>query len=164
MCRAVADCDVDPTWRICKKHATRLARTGTLDAQPWHRRTACLVDECETLGTNKGLCSTHAARLRRHGDVTVTLRRGMKVGQARKVVVSYEGAHDRVRALRGPARLHACVGCQAPAHEWSYDGNDPDEIRGGDGLYSLSVEHYLARCRSCHKRLDRAMAAFRIAA
>lgn len=73
--------------------------------------------------------------------------------------VDYSGAHCRMRADKGPASNHACVDCNKPAQEWSYDNNDPDEFIGQAGLgkgckYSLKPEHYVARCVPCHRRFD----------
>lgn len=79
----------------------------------------------------------------------------------RKPVVDYGGAHDRVRAARGPASGHSCIDCAAPAQDWSYDGQDPNERRGanayGRGLaFSLDPSHYVPRCKPCHVRHDAA--------
>ena len=57
---------------------------------------------------------------------------------------------------RGPASGRRCAGCAAPAACWSYDGTDPDErtdpARGY--RYSLDLDRYQPRCRSCHRRAD----------
>lgn len=57
--------------------------------------------------------------------------------------------HQRLYVERGPARAFACVLCTNPAHEWAYDGCDPDAVRGntayGSGYevsYSTKSEHY----------------------
>ncbi|MDQ4118708.1 MAG: hypothetical protein M3235_17360, partial [Actinomycetota bacterium] len=50
--------------------------------------------------------------------------------------------------------------CAAPAACWSYDGSDPDErtdpARGY--RYSLDLDRYRPRCRSCHRRATVAQA------
>ncbi|HEY2639797.1 MAG TPA: hypothetical protein VGI66_07910 [Streptosporangiaceae bacterium] len=52
------------------------------------------------------------------------LQRFCTAGCANKVlfgrdVVSYGGAHDRVREIRGMATEHKCADCGQPADEWS---------------------------------------------
>lgn len=69
---------------------------------------------------------------------------------------SYYGVHNRVKSERGSAAGHTCVDCGRPAEEWSYDGLDPDELTTPEGYrFSVRPEHYVARCRRCHARLDR---------
>lgn len=77
----------------------------------------------------------------------------------RQDVVDYAGAHERVKALRGPAKRHPCVDCGQPARSWSYDRLDPDQLIGqnayGRGLaYSLDSSHYHPRCTPCHAAFD----------
>lgn len=73
-------------------------------------------------------------------------------------VVTYVGAHARVRRERGPARGHSCADCGARADDWSYQGGDPDELRERKGKwvvpYSLRTSFYVARCKTCHNRFD----------
>lgn len=78
----------------------------------------------------------------------------------RKEFVTYSGAHERVRSDRGQADLHPCADCGQSAKHWSYNHDDPDELRE-DGLtsgrsvaYSLNPDHYSPRCVPCHKRYD----------
>jgi hypothetical protein len=70
---------------------------------------------------------------------------------------TYRAMHYRVRATRGKASEHACP-CGAQAAEWAYDKLDPDERIGDDHgrpvPYSLDVERYVAKCVSCHRRMD----------
>ncbi len=72
-------------------------------------------------------------------------------------LVSYDGAHERVRAERGSARGHSCVDCGEPAVDWSYVGGAEDEqVDTETGCaYSPTPAHYAARCRPCHWRFDR---------
>ncbi len=77
----------------------------------------------------------------------------------RKDIVDYAGAHNRVAALRGPAKSHPCVDCGQPAQDWSYDRQDPDELiavndYGRGCAYSLDPSHYFARCKPCHAAFD----------
>lgn len=75
------------------------------------------------------------------------------------VAPSYVLAHRRVGQRHGPAKTHKCIDCGRQALEWSYDGLDPDERIETSGLsrglrYSIRIEHYQARCRSCHRKHD----------
>ena len=76
-------------------------------------------------------------------------------------VVTYLGAHDRVRRDRGRAKDHSCVDCGAPAAHWSYNHSDPNELSGPQGSkgttpypYSLDSAFYDPRCSSCHTKFD----------
>lgn len=75
-------------------------------------------------------------------------------------VVSYAGAHTRVRRKLGPAKNRLCVDCGQRAAEWSYNHQDPNEITGPcrtGGMmlvYSTDPDHYEARCKPCHRLFD----------
>ncbi|MGA1838456.1 hypothetical protein VD659_16175 [Herbiconiux sp. 11R-BC] len=70
----------------------------------------------------------------------------------------YVRMHQRVREANGHATGYRCVDCGEQAQEWSYDGTDPDEVRGVHGLhvlpYSLKLAHYEPRCVKCHRNFD----------
>lgn len=72
--------------------------------------------------------------------------------------VGYLGMHDRIRSLRGRARDHACIDCDKPARDWSYNGGDPNEkraqVNGSLLAYSTDPDRYSPRCSKCHKRYD----------
>lgn len=71
--------------------------------------------------------------------------------------IGYDGAHERVKSVKGSASLHRCVDCGERADEWSYNGSCErerrDELSGC--AYSPSPDRYSPRCRSCHTSLDR---------
>lgn len=70
--------------------------------------------------------------------------------------ISYAAAHDRVRALFGPARLHACNECGGRANDWAYAHTDREAKRSTLGYwYSVDPAHYRPMCVPCHKALDR---------
>ena len=78
----------------------------------------------------------------------------------RQDVVGYYPAHKRVYNERGKAKQHACVDCGEPAHGWSYDHMDSDELVGRNRFgrevtYSLDPVHYSPRCSPCHTKFDR---------
>lgn len=70
--------------------------------------------------------------------------------------IGYGGAHDRAKALFGPASSHICVSCDGQATDWAYTHTDPAEMIDPDlGLpYSADVSHYMPLCVRCHKRFD----------
>lgn len=77
----------------------------------------------------------------------------------RKDDVSYSAAHDRVRRDRGSVTDMHCVDCGETARHWSYNHDDPNELRtthlsANPVAYSLDSSHYSPRCVPCHKRFD----------
>lgn len=113
----------------------------------------------------------HLERKRKHGDPTVVLKGGGPKGvtkQGRPLkgdVPGYDAVHARVRRKLGSASLLLCIDCGRQAQEWSYSGNDLDELvtqpelrREHPGLrYSLVIEMYDPRCKSCHRRMDESL-------
>jgi NAD-dependent SIR2 family protein deacetylase len=93
----------------------------------------------------------HHRRWERHGDPDACLHGGDDIG--------YSGAHTRVVKARGPASTHSCAHCGITAYEWAYDHADPNERRvewyGKWMSISLTPDHYIPLCRSCHRRFDR---------
>ena len=108
----------------------------------------CAVPDCGKRAHSRGWCPMHYTRWKRHGDPVKRLK-GDSTG--------YYAVHYRLRK-RGPASDHACVDCGAPAKEWAYDRQDPNELVGIAGgaqvTYSADLDRYQPRCGSCHKRLD----------
>ena len=69
----------------------------------------------------------------------------------------YQAAHLRIVAIKGKAADHPCADCAGPAHDWSYNHSDPEQLTGRNGCsYSTNPDFYEPRCRSCHRRLDAA--------
>lgn len=121
----------------------------------------CRIDDCGKPVKESGLCSMHAGRLRRHGDVHAfthqrdrNLRRGADNPNWSGSGVTYGGAHIRVRKLRGKASAHKCADCGGNASQWSYDHADPAELTSEFGPYSADPDHYVPRCVPCHKAHD----------
>lgn len=146
----------------CEMHYYRLRRNGTLTAKSWHRRTTCTAAGCEKREVRNGLCGQHDYRMAVHGTIdgyTPHWDRNMARGERHPnwtgSEASYYAAHQRVQAVRGSARLHRCIDCEAPAQHWSYNHDDPEGRVSEQGLpYSPDPAHYSPRCVSCHKRFD----------
>lgn len=99
---------------------------------------SCSAPGCTEPHHGRGLCSIHFGRARNRGTA-----------------ISYTDMHCNVRNQRGHARHHPCTDCGNPAAEWSYDYQDPDEVRADTGTrFSLNVDHYVPRCKPCHQATD----------
>jgi hypothetical protein len=101
------------------------------------------------------------SRVRSCGCLGIETRKinGAKYGTASGTDLSekpgYEAVHSRLRRRLGVARSRRCSDCGEPAHEWSYDGTDPNELVGAWGQpYSTDLNRYVPRCRRCHRRFD----------
>jgi hypothetical protein len=108
----------------------------------------CLVDGCttaakyDTCGPHRATCAQRPSRVLRGGSTT-----------------DYQRIHNRLRRVRGPAKLLTCENCGKPAQEWSYDHRDPDErigenARGRRVTYSINLGHYRPLCVPCHRIVD----------
>lgn len=121
----------------------------------------CAIEGCERRVHAKGWCEKHYRRaLKSGGDPTVVQhsmkgRRGAAHPQWRGDEVTMGSLHLRIQRERGKASEHLCA-CGADAHEWSYIGGDPDEKLDPrkDMAYSLDLNYYVPRCRSCHRAAD----------
>jgi hypothetical protein len=138
----------------CPTHYARFRRHGGIDVAPSLNRNVgqtCSVTDCLTPAKLKGLCEKHERRVRLYGDPD---------GQAERYIadelLTYFGAHRRVRLLRGPARQYRCVdGCGNQARDWSYDHACSREQVDSQGLpFSPDPNRYQPRCRACHIVFD----------
>lgn len=160
---SVTDCDRPHRGRdLCGMHYQRFMKTGTTEAAP-KRRAACSIAGCDGPARARGWCGMHWARWSRTGDPELA-----RVGSAalpgdqnckwQGDDIGYGTAHERVRAVRGPAHKLRCVDCGQGATSWSYDHLDPDErVDPKDPKrkpYSVNVDRYQPRCPSCHWKID----------
>lgn len=72
--------------------------------------------------------------------------------------VLYRSAHTRIQYRRGKAAQFDCMVCFGPAHEWAYNGQDPEELLGRPNrdqehlaTYSADPAYYEPMCRSHHR-------------
>ena len=117
----------------------------------------CAIDGCNKVLKSHGLCSTHAERLRVHGDPMFSLK-------PRKNVISYIGIHAKLRRTVGKAKNFKCEHCNKQAQEWAYNHISPFELqqeminRHGKLMiaeYSPRVVDYIALCKRCHAIFDK---------
>jgi DNA-directed RNA polymerase specialized sigma24 family protein len=69
-------------------------------------------------------------------------------------IVGYYQIHRQVKDAKGPARAHACIDCGGTAAQWSYTHDDPNERQDPKVPYGTSIQYYVPRCVSCHKKFD----------
>ena len=142
----------------CKMHWKRWRTHG----DPNYSRPApppkpsCAVDDCGRPKHAYVYCSKHYQRWKANGDPNIV--GDHYPGRPRLDRPSYAGAHKRLLRERGRAANYACATCGSPAHEWSYNGGDPEEFiedyRGTLIAYSTDQDLYSPRCRPCHRRMD----------
>lgn len=133
----------------CNGHYEQ-ARKGKVLAPLRQRRSdrTCSFQGCARNAHARDLCSIHYAQWWKGEELRTP------------EPLSYTGVHLRLRRELGPAGTRPCVDCGGSASEWSYDHEDPSELRGAsvpggrDLPYSTKHEHYQARCRPCHRRFD----------
>lgn len=119
--------------------------------------TTCSVEGCEAKPHARGLCNKHVIRWRKYGD---PLYLGPQGRPLKGDVPTLGAIHRRLYRTRGKATEFACVDCGGPARDWSYNNADPAQLteeRDGTPIaYSLDLDNYDPRCRSCHRKFDKA--------
>lgn len=135
-------------WRTAEARAAIRARESAWQTQP---DAGCAVPGCEGRHDGRGYCHTHLSRLQRLGDAHADVPIQHKRTHGK---VSYWSVHERLRAEAGAPGERACDDCGRPAWCWSYIGGDPDERTdpSSDYRYSLDLDRYRPRCRSCHRK------------
>lgn len=143
---------------LCNAHYIRWRLRGDAGTAAVARRppagTTCSVEKCERKYYALDYCRAHYARRQRGGEARTT---EIAEPHARSEMVTYHGAHVRVRNARGRAGDHSCRECTEPATDWAYTHDDPDEVTDSKGrCYSLHESRYAPMCRPCHRRFDAA--------
>ena len=121
----------------------------------------CSIEGCEKPSRARGWCDMHYRRWKTHGDPNIVKLACFRTGAASNAWygdrVSYGGAHQRVRRVRGSASKFSCE-CGNRADHWAYDHRDPSELigesRGYSVPYSADPNHYQPMCASCHMKYD----------
>jgi len=104
-----------------------------------------------------GYCNTHYKRFSIHGDANMV---GLSGRPLKADVPGWAAIHKRLMRKRGKAAEFECVDCGRQAIEWSYNNRDPHEVVAEDHgwvlAWSLDIDNYDPRCRSCHRLFDNA--------
>lgn len=169
---AVTDCERPAvSWavdkHVCVMHWKRWKRRGTFEqtrkwSPPNPNRRPCAAEGCnETEDGACGYCKRHDSRIRRNGEpYSYVHQRDRNLARGERNInwtgesATYTAMHQRVRAARGRARIHACIDCGATAAHWSYNRSDPQERSSEFGPYSIDIAQYVPRCVKCHKQFD----------
>lgn len=96
----------------------------------------------------------HEVEVTRDGKTIVRYYRAQQVTQNLKEVVTYEGAHIRVRVARGDASGYACIDCGGHARQWALTGRRRHADAKGRP-YSTDIDDYSPMCIRCHRWHDR---------
>lgn len=116
----------------------------------------CSVAGCDAAAIIKGVCSWHDKKRRMTG--------GIENPRFIKDVVSYKGAHDRVRAARGFASEYECTMplCPRMATDWALmPGASEVIVDAQNRRYSCSPDDYQPYCRHHHIFMDAAARALK---
>lgn len=125
------------------------------------KKTRCSVVQddgksCERPVHAGEMCAAHVMRQRQGRDLAAPIR--TCAAHRRIRTKSCIGAHFRVYRARGKAVEQTCGDCGGPGHEWALIHERAIETHfDGDGReWSLDITDYSPKCRSCHRRYDRA--------
>ena len=143
----------------CGKHANRARYYGDPAVAPEGGRNLCIINECGKYVVSHGFCYVHSQRYKKHGDPNVVkpAPSGAESPHWKGADATYNSVHYRIRSHYGSARDYACVDCDGPAAQWSYDGLDPEQRYDTETgcAYTHKPEHYAPRCIPCHVAYDR---------
>ena len=155
---AVEDCtNKHYAKTYCRKHYHRLWRKGTIEL---YKPEPCIMEGCER-GANggRGMCKNHYSAWYYHNRPYGQINPNHHAYKGEKI--SYISAHNRVRQIRGHAKIYFCIDCTNQASDWSLKHDAPGMLVVKDGdpryigsLYSLDVMDYEPRCRTCHMKYD----------
>lgn len=141
---------------LCTKHYNYNRLHGT--PVPPEKEKECSVEDCNLDAFCKGFCRGHYNKQwleSRIGKGAVDENYRGKEARA-----TYQSAHYRVRMAKGRAAEYPCVDdCGEQAEEWSLN-EDSEELliqatgRDAGMKFSMNIDDYEPRCRSCHKKYD----------
>lgn len=153
---AVPTCDiVCNKYDLCRLHLARMVAHGDPLYTPPERAMTCSVPGCKKAVGGRGWCPMHYQRWRDCGDPLRQPRgqAGVNNNGWRGNFAGYGAQHARVSKAKGRAAAYVCA-CGKQAQDWSYTHGCYDERFRDDSPYCLHIEHYVARCKPCHKRYD----------
>lgn len=142
---------------FCTTHYARWRKYG--DAGPAEIEVRdpsrnCAVADCDRTVDALGYCDKHYQRLRKTGAANTPIaEHGHQwTGDG----ATYGAVHLRLRDAFGPAKLRDCQHCGQRADHWAYDHGDPDARTEPRRRlpYSVNLDHYIALCKTCHRRMD----------
>lgn len=165
---SVPDCGhVHQARGFCGTHYYRWQRYGDplVLASQFHTprcKQECSVGDCtERANACRGLCKKHYSRWKRHGDPTKRIsgleRQSYRNGKHfnnKGDDVGYHAVHRRLKHSRGRAADHPCIDCGQQACDWSYNYSAVDERVWNNLPFSVDMEDYSPRCKSCHVKQD----------
>lgn len=126
----------------------------------------CSVEHCERPPHSRNLCGMHHQRYRRHGSV-FAVEKVMPPREPtgpRTTTPAYITVHQRQRKAHGHPSNWLCIDCDSPAQEWSLSPMTPPELiltgvsNGRTLRYAADLSWMEPRCRSHHRKLDKALA------
>jgi hypothetical protein len=114
----------------------------------------CTVEGCDRPHCAKGLCGTHYARWRNHGDPTVKTPNpeGSAHPQWKGDEVGYDAVHVRLKQTL--PRVCAVCGETAGRLEVALLHTAQDLRTHKSGPYSVTASDYVRMCVRCHRRYD----------
>lgn len=145
----------------CQPHY-EINRTTGSPVRPPKAIKKCASEDCDKDAAVKGLCKSHYMKM--WFDTRVGKGAVDEKNPSTKTSVGYGAAHYRVRVAKGRASDHKCVGyneheCDQKAQEWSLNEGSEDVLIQASGheagkKFSMNIDDYQPRCRSCHRRHD----------
>lgn len=148
----------------CRRHYLRWIRYSSPTAgaplrEPPPEDGLCTIKDCTKTHKARGMCGAHYVLWRTKGSpIPGKPLAGEKHYKWTGNDASYEAIHLRIYKAKGKASSYRCQHCENGARHWAYDHQDKNQRYGTNKghtlVYSLSLDHYIPLCGSCHKVLD----------
>lgn len=146
--------------------ARRLARPIPEHMQHGHHNTylnyGCRCELCKVghgrfVHEQKGYAGPYRSRAER--TAARIAREEAKAAAKAAKGITYMGAHQRVRRVKGAAKLNACDFCSSQASDWALRADAELKrsgftSRGTFETWSENPNDYRPLCRKCHKKYD----------